>query len=70
MSLKLTNRKLVGFGRFLHSQGHLTLEDEKHIQEAIDYMELTDVQDEDLDELSGGLTATRIMMEDIANAIK
>lgn len=43
MSLKLTNRKLVGFGRFLHSQGHLTLEDEKHIQEAIDYMELTDV---------------------------
>ena len=54
MSLKLTIKELVGFGRFPHSQGRLTPEDEKHIQEAIDYMELTDMQDKYLDELSGG----------------
>lgn len=54
MSLKLTIKELVGFGRFPHSQGRLTAEDEKYIQEAIDYMELTDMQDKYLDELSGG----------------
>ena len=36
MSLKLTIKELVGFGRFPHSQGRLTPEDEKHIQDAID----------------------------------
>ena len=54
MSLKLTIKELVGFGRFPHSQGRLTPEDEKHIQEAIDYMEHTDMHDKYLDELSGG----------------
>lgn len=54
MSLKLTIKELVGFGRFPHSQGRLTVEDEKYIKEAIDYMELTDMQDKYLDELSGG----------------
>lgn len=54
MVLKLTIKELVGFGRFPHSQGRLTAEDEKYIKEAIDYMELTDIQDKYLDELSGG----------------
>lgn len=54
MALKLTIKELVGFGRFPHSQGRLTAEDEKHIREAIDYMELTDMQDKYIDELSGG----------------
>lgn len=54
MALKLTIKELVGFGRFPHSQGRLTPEDEKYIQEAIAYMELTEMQDKYLDELSGG----------------
>lgn len=54
ISLKLTIRELVGFGRFPHSQGNLNAEDEKYIDEAIEYMKLTDIQDKYLDELSGG----------------
>ena len=45
ITLKLTIRELVSFGRFPHSEGNLTLEDEKHIDEAIAYMKLTDIQD-------------------------
>nr|WP_307991711.1 ATP-binding cassette domain-containing protein [uncultured Niameybacter sp.] len=52
--LKLTIRELVSFGRFPHSAGRLTKEDEKHIDEAIRYMELTDIEHKNLDELSGG----------------
>ena len=54
ISLKLTIRELVGFGRFPHSEGNLNAEDEKYIDEAIEYMKLTDIQDKYLDELSGG----------------
>ena len=54
ITLKLTIRELVSFGRFPHSEGNLTPEDEKHIDEAIEYMKLTDIQDKYLDELSGG----------------
>lgn len=54
ITLKLTIRELVGFGRFPYSEGNLTQEDEKYINEAIEYMKLTDIQDKYLDELSGG----------------
>lgn len=54
ISLKLTIRELVGFGRFPHSEGNLNSEDEKYIDEAIEYMKLTDIQHKYLDELSGG----------------
>lgn len=54
ISLKLTIRELVGFGRFPYSEGNLTKEDEKYIDEAIEYMKLSDIQDKYLDELSGG----------------
>ena len=54
ISLKLTIRELVGFGRFPHSVGNLNAEDEKYIDEAIEYMKLTDIQNKYLDELSGG----------------
>ena len=54
ISLKLTIRELVGFGRFPHSEGNLNSEDEKYINDAIEYMKLTDIQDKYLDELSGG----------------
>ena len=54
VTLKLTVKELVSFGRFPYSQGKLTKEDDKHVEEAIRYMELTDLQDTYLNELSGG----------------
>lgn len=54
INLKLTIKELVEFGRFPYSQGNLTEEDQKHITEAIEYMQLQDIQDRYLDELSGG----------------
>lgn len=54
VSLRLTVRDLVGFGRFPYSQGNLTATDVDHIDEAIDYVNLGDLQHKFLDELSGG----------------
>ncbi|GAB3045990.1 iron ABC transporter ATP-binding protein [Virgibacillus ainsalahensis] len=54
INLKLTVRELVSFGRFPYSQGRLKKEDWEKVEEAIDYMELRDMQDKYLDELSGG----------------
>ena len=47
-------RDLVAFGRFPHSGGRLTAEDQRHIDEALDYLSLNEFQDRHLDELSGG----------------
>ena len=52
--IRLTIRELVSFGRYPYSKGKLTSNDEQIIQEAIDYMELNEIQDQYLDELSGG----------------
>lgn len=52
--VRLTIKDLVSFGRFPHSQGKLTKEDLMHVEEAIRYMELEDMQDKFLDQLSGG----------------
>lgn len=54
INLKLTIRELVSFGRFPYSQGKLKKADWEKVDEAIDYMELRDMQDKYLDELSGG----------------
>ncbi|MFD2760044.1 iron ABC transporter ATP-binding protein [Lentibacillus juripiscarius] len=54
INLRLTIRELVSFGRFPYSQGRLTDEDWEKVDEAIDYMELRDIQDKFLNELSGG----------------
>lgn len=54
ISMRLTVRDLVSFGRFPYSQGKLTKEDWTFIDEAIDYMDLTDLKDRYLDQLSGG----------------
>ncbi|OES46714.1 ABC transporter ATP-binding protein [Domibacillus iocasae] len=54
LSLRLSVRDLVSFGRFPYSQGKLTKEDHVYIDEAIRYMELEDMQDRYLDQLSGG----------------
>lgn len=54
INAKLTVRELVTFGRFPYSGNHLTSEDSRIIDEALAYMELTDMQDKFVDELSGG----------------
>lgn len=54
ISLRLTVRELVSFGRFPYSQGKLTKEDWKKVDEAIAYMDLEDMQHKNLDQLSGG----------------
>lgn len=51
---RLTVRQLIGFGRYPHSRGRLTTEDERHINEALEFLNLTALQDRYLDELSGG----------------
>lgn len=53
-TLRLTVRELVSFGRFPYSQGHLTETDWKHVDEAIRYLNLEDIQHQYLDQLSGG----------------
>ncbi|WP_282938516.1 ABC transporter ATP-binding protein [Paenibacillus sp. RC67] len=54
INVRLTVRELVSFGRFPYSQGKLTKEDWKYVDEAIAYMELEDMQHKYLDQLSGG----------------
>lgn len=54
VNLRLTVRDLVSFGRFPYSQGNLSKEDWEKVDEAISYMELTEMQDKYLDQLSGG----------------
>ena len=54
IEMKLTVRELVAFGRFPHSGGRMTKQDEEIVAQAIDYMELKEFEDRFLDELSGG----------------
>lgn len=54
LNVRLTIRDLVAFGRFPHSGGNLTLADEEKIDEALEYMQLKDIQSKFLDQLSGG----------------
>lgn len=54
MTARLTVRDLVAFGRFPHSKGRLTGEDQKRIEVAISYLGLEDLSDRFIDEMSGG----------------
>ena len=54
INVRLTIREIVSFGRYPHCEGRLKEEDIKYVDEAIAYMELTDIQHRYLDELSGG----------------
>ncbi len=54
LNMRLTIRELVSFGRFPYCEGRLTEEDEKFVDDAIEYMNLVDIQNKYLDELSGG----------------
>lgn len=51
---RLTVRQLVGFGRYPYTAGRLTPHDEDKISEAIDFLDLTDLEQRFLDQLSGG----------------
>lgn len=51
---RLTVRQLVSFGRFPHSNGRLTVEDERIISRSIDFLNLEELESRFLDELSGG----------------
>ena len=54
VNIRLTVKELVSFGRFPYSQGNLTKEDEKIIENSIEYMKLNNLKDKYLDQLSGG----------------
>ena len=54
INVRLTIREIVGFGRYPYSEGRFNEEDIKYIDEAIEYMELKDIEHKYLDELSGG----------------
>ena len=54
LNIRLTVRELVSFGRYPYSKGRLNEEDEKFVDQALEYMNLMDMQDKFLDELSGG----------------
>ncbi|MCM3727179.1 ABC transporter ATP-binding protein [Neobacillus cucumis] len=54
MNVRLKIRELVSFGRFPYSKGRLTEEDERMVDQSLEYMDLTEMQDCFLNELSGG----------------
>ncbi|ANZ96466.1 ABC transporter ATP-binding protein [Brochothrix thermosphacta] len=54
VSARLTVEDLVAFGRFPYSKGRLTLEDQHKVTQALEYMEITDLKADYIDELSGG----------------
>ncbi|WEX11035.1 ABC transporter ATP-binding protein [Chelativorans sp. AA-79] len=51
---RLTVRDLVAFGRYPYSKGRPTVEDARHVDEALGFLELCELADRFLDELSGG----------------
>src|SRR5690606_37798333 len=54
IAARLTVRDLVAFGRYPHSKGRPTVDDRRHIEEALSFLELTELADRFVDELSGG----------------
>lgn len=54
LNMRFTVRELTAFGRFPYCQGKLTAHDEHIINQALHYLDLEAIQDQYLDELSGG----------------
>ena len=54
LNIRLTVKELVSFGRYPHSKGKLTPDDEAKINSAIQYMGLKELENSFIDELSGG----------------
>lgn len=53
-NLNLTVKELVAFGRFPYSGGKLKAQDEEKIQEALGYLGLKDLENQEITTLSGG----------------
>jgi iron complex transport system ATP-binding protein len=54
INMRFTVRELVAFGRFPYSQGRLTDNDNQIIDRALIHLDITDLQDRYIDQLSGG----------------
>ena len=54
VDLKLTVRELVSFGRFPYARGSLQKHDWELVDQALEYLKLTDMQDKYIQHLSGG----------------
>ncbi|EGA72260.1 iron(III) ABC transporter ATP-binding protein [Vibrio sinaloensis DSM 21326] len=54
ITMRFTVREMVSFGRFPYSQGKLTSDDKRVIDQAIEYLDLVSIENKYLDELSGG----------------
>lgn len=54
VTIRLTVRDLVAFGRFPHTQGRMTKKDHEHVDQALAFLGLTELQDRFVEELSGG----------------
>ncbi|KDM91715.1 ABC transporter ATP-binding protein [Photobacterium galatheae] len=54
INMRFKVRELVAFGRYPHSQGRLTADDNRIIDEALDHLGIREIQDRFIDELSGG----------------
>lgn len=51
---RLTVRQLVGFGRFPHCGGRMTRTDHEYVDQALEFLDLTELAGRFLDQLSGG----------------
>lgn len=54
LSVRLSVQDLVTFGRYPYTRGRPTLEDRRHVETALEYLELADLRHRFLDQLSGG----------------
>lgn len=54
LAVRLTVRDLVGFGRYPHNRGRPTEHDETIVDQALEWMDLTELANRYLDEMSGG----------------
>jgi iron complex transport system ATP-binding protein len=54
LSMRVCVRDLVSFGRYPHSLGRLRERDEQRVEQAIEYMDLREMECRFIDELSGG----------------
>ena len=54
VSVRLTVKELVEFGRFPYARGRLTAEDRRHVEQAIAFLELGEFAERPVDRLSGG----------------
>lgn len=69
-TLRLTVEDLVRFGRFPHSGGRLTQEDQAVVHQALEYTGLTELRGRFIDELSGGQRQTAYIAMAIAQDTK